>query len=43
LEAREDERDVLGLDSMTTTLPVYGSWANWILVPPMTLMASTIR
>ena len=43
LEARADERDVLGLISITTTLPVFGSWANWILVPPMTLMASTIR
>ena len=42
LEARADERDVRGLISMTTTRPVLGSWANWMLVPPMTSMASTM-
>ena len=41
-EARAEEREVRGLISMTTTLPVIGSWANWILVPPMTRMASTM-
>jgi hypothetical protein len=42
-EARAEEREVRGLISMTTTRPVLGSWANWILVPPITRMASTIR
>ena len=37
-----EEREVRGLISMTTTLPGLGSWANWILVPPITPMASTI-
>ena len=36
LEARAEEREVRGLISMTTTRPVLGSWANWMLVPPMT-------
>jgi len=27
-EARADEREVIGLISMTTTRPVLGSWAN---------------
>ena len=36
LEARADEREVLGLISITTTRPVSRSWANWMLVPPMT-------
>jgi hypothetical protein len=42
LEARAEERLVLGLISMTTTRPVAGSWANWTFVPPMTSMASTM-
>jgi len=42
LEASADDREVLGFISMTTTLPVLGSWANWIFVPPMTSIASTI-
>jgi hypothetical protein len=42
LEASADERDVRGLISMTTTRPVFGSWANWTFVPPMTSMASTM-
>ncbi len=42
LEARAEERDVRGLISMTATRPVFGSWANWMLVPPMTWMASTM-
>ena len=42
LEARAEERDVLGLISITTTRPVFGSWANWIFVPPITSIASTI-
>jgi hypothetical protein len=28
LEAKADEREVLGLISITTTRPVLGSWAN---------------
>ncbi len=36
LEARAEERDVLGLISITTTRPVRGLWANWMLVPPIT-------
>ena len=43
LEARAEERLVRGLISMMTTRPVLGSWANWMLVPPMTLIASTTR
>ncbi|OPX82433.1 MAG: hypothetical protein A4E50_00347 [Methanosaeta sp. PtaB.Bin087] len=43
LEARAEERLVLGLISMTTTRSVLGSWANWTFVPPMTAIASTIR
>ncbi len=42
LEARAEEREVRGLISITTTRPVLGSWANWMLVPPMTPMASTM-
>ena len=42
LDARAEERDVLGLISMTTTRPVFGSWANWTFVPPITSMASTM-
>ncbi len=42
LEARAEEREVRGLISMTTTRPVFGSCANWMLVPPITWMASTI-
>ncbi len=42
LEASADERDVLGLISITTTRPVLGLCANCIFVPPMTCMASTI-
>ena len=41
-EARAEERDVRGLISMTTTLPLEGSWANWMFVPPITSMASTM-
>jgi len=41
-EASADEREVRGLISMTTTRPVFGSWANWMFVPPITSMASTI-
>jgi hypothetical protein len=41
-EAKAEERDVRGLISMTTTRPVSGSWANWMFVPPMTSMASTM-
>jgi hypothetical protein len=36
LEANADERDVRGLISITTTRPVFGSWANWTFVPPIT-------
>ena len=36
LEARAEEREVLGLISMTTIRSLTGSWANWTLVPPMT-------
>ncbi len=36
-----EERDVLGLISIMTTLPVSGSCANWILVPPITPILST--
>jgi hypothetical protein len=42
LEARAEEREVRGLISITTTRPVLGSWANWMLVPPITWMASTM-
>jgi hypothetical protein len=42
LEASAEEREVRGLISMTTTRPVLGSWANWMFVPPMTWMASTM-
>jgi len=42
LEARAEDREVRGLISMTNTRPVFGSWANWTLVPPMTSMASTM-
>ena len=42
LEARAEDRDVRGLISMTTTRPSLGSWANWMFVPPITPMASTI-
>ena len=42
LEASAEEREVRGLISITTTRPVFGSWANWMLVPPMTSMASTM-
>ena len=42
LDANADEREVLGLISMTVTLPVLGSWANWTFVPPITSMASTM-
>ena len=41
-EASADEREVRGLISMMTTRPVFGSCANWTLVPPMTPIASTI-
>ncbi|OPZ22739.1 MAG: hypothetical protein BWZ10_00287 [candidate division BRC1 bacterium ADurb.BinA364] len=41
-EASAEERDVRGLISMTTTRPVFGSWANWMFVPPITSMASTM-
>ena len=41
LLARALDRLVRGLISMMTTRPVRGSWANWMLVPPMTWMAST--
>ena len=33
-EASAEERDVRGLISMMTTRPVFGSCANWTLVPP---------
>ena len=32
LDASADDREVLGLISITTTRPVFGSWANWMLV-----------
>ncbi len=41
-DASADDLEVLGLISITTTRPVSGSWANWILVPPITSMASTM-
>ena len=41
-DASAEERDVRGLISMTTTRPVLGSWANWMFVPPMTWIASTM-
>ena len=41
-EARAEEREVRGLISITTTRPVAGLWANWMLVPPMTSIASTM-
>ena len=43
LEAKADERDVLGLISITTIRSVTGSWANWTFVPPITPIDSTIR
>ncbi len=43
LEASAEERDVRGLISMMTTRPVFGSCANWTLVPPMTPIFSTMR
>ena len=42
-EASAEERDVRGLISMMTTRPVFGSCANWTLVPPMTPIFSTMR
>ena len=42
-EASADEREVRGLISMMTTRPVFGQCANWMFVPPMTPMASTMR
>ena len=42
-DASAEEREVRGLISMTTTRPVFRSWANWMLVPPTTSMASTMR
>jgi len=41
-EASADDREVRGLISMTTILPVSGSWANCTLVPPITLIDSTM-
>ena len=41
-DAKAELRLVRGLISMTTTRPVFGSWANWTFVPPMTWMASTM-
>ncbi len=42
-EASAEEREVLGLISITTILSVSGSWANCTFVPPITSIASTIR
>ncbi len=42
LEARAEEREVLGLISITTTRSVTGSCANCTFVPPITCTASTI-
>ncbi len=41
-EASALEREVRGLISMTTTRPVFGSWAICTFVPPITCMASTM-
>ena len=38
-----EDREVLGLISITTIRPETGSWANCTLVPPITWIASTMR
>ena len=43
LEASAEEREVLGLISITTMRSVTGSWANCTLVPPITCTESTMR
>ena len=42
LLASAEEREVLGLISITMILPLTGSWANCTFVPPMTSTSSTI-